>query len=113
MDLAYQQRLLGAARRERPAPRAARGALPRDDRAFFCYALAGDLGGARDTYVTPVRLAAVADDGPVCALSREVGSGRWWRAVGGALWASLLTVEQKDAIRAEFAAWRAAEGLGG
>ena len=108
MDLAYRQRLSGPARRERPAP--PRGALPRDARAFFCYALAGGLGAMRDTYASPVRLAAVADEGPVYALSREVGSGRWWRAVGGALWASLLTDEQKDAIRAEFAAWRAAEG---
>jgi hypothetical protein len=106
MDFAYHQRLAGPARPQRPAPDAA--ALPGDALAYFCHALATDLGAARATYVTPVRLAAVADEGGVRAREREVGSGRWWWAVGEALWVSLLTAEQKAAARAEFEAWRRA-----
>ena len=76
---------------------------------FFRYIMAQDLDGARATYGGEADGYAVIPDEVLAnaAVSKHAAdSVEQWSSAGSVIWSSILSVEQKAEIRAQFANWK-------
>jgi hypothetical protein len=79
---------------------------PKVTNALLCFRfiMANDLGNARETYGTEENLLEAGKDTTVQKRSKDKDTdpAPYWSAVGGALWRSVLSDEEKQRIRTQY-----------
>lgn len=73
---------------------------------YFRYAMAHDLDDYRATYGTPENVAEAENDPSVQKKDVNKNPEDYWSTVGNVLWKSLLSDDDKDAIRTQYNSWK-------
>ena len=96
----------GAAAPGKAADKKADGSKVANSLLYFRHILAFDLDSARDLYGTPENIAAVEAIDAVSKQNKDKDANAWWSAVGAAMWKLVLSDQQKDTVKTEFATWK-------
>jgi hypothetical protein len=73
---------------------------------YFRYAMANDLDDSQALFGSEENLDEAEKDATVAKRDKDKEPSGYWSAVGAALWKTVLTDDQKEDIRAQFASWK-------